>query len=627
MKKPIKYNISPAKGQALLNYQGRRYPDTVELFETKIIEEVRNKKDSKSSKKDKQTDLNPDFKNLLIHGDCISACAYLNSKNIKVDLVYLDPPYASGANYAKKIILRNGRNRKLRNDENEIGEEIMYSDIWQKEDYLNWLYERLIAMKEILSEKGSIFVHLDWHIGHYVKILLDEIFGEENFINEIIWWYPSGSDPSRNFNRKHDTIFWYANNNEEWTFNFDAVAIPYTKEQEERFDKWDKTKKQWYYWNINPRGERVKTYKKAGIGEYDVWNIGINASEIKEIGYNTMKPPKLLERIIKAASNENMIIADLFSGSGTSAKVAYELSRKFISCDTGINSIQTTRDRLIKAGAEFDILKINDGVRLFRNPAQTTAKIFNLIDGFKNKSELDLGDFWDGGIINKKGNYTPIKFIGIQEKLSKELVDIILEEVYQIEGDDAEGVKIIYAHKDFEVDQNYINKEIKRSGKTELRVELISLDDLLGQKADVLFTPDDAEIIIKKEGSKFKVEIKKYFSSYLKNKIDDFNAKKVKKTKQTKIDENEEETATKKKEKFIPIKISDKGLELIESVQFDTTLRKDDVWISNPELEDKAEVKEKIKGKYLLPTNKFKIKIRNIAGDELLMDSKDIKTN
>lgn len=623
MKKSVKYNISPAKGQALLNYEGRRYPDTIELFETQLIEEVRPLKEENLFEIEKQTDLNPDFRNLLIHGDCLSACAYLKSENIKVDLIVVDPPFASGANYAKKIVLRNGLNKKLKNETNEIGEELMYGDIWQKEDYLNWLFERLLAMKEIMSETGSIYVHLDWHIGHYVKLLLDEIFGEVNLINEIIWWYPSGSDPSRNFNRKHDTIFWYANNDEEWIFNFDEVAIPYTKEQEERFDQWDKVKKQWFYWNINPRGERVKTYKKSGIGEYDVWNIGINASEIKEIGYATMKPPKLLERMIKAASNKNMIIADFFAGSGTTAKVANELERKFITCDTGINAIQTTRDRLIEAKAEFDILKINDGVRLFRNPAQTATKIFSLIDGFKNKSELDLGDFWDGGIINKKGNYTPVKFIGIHEKLSKELIDVILEQVYQID-DEVEGIRIIYAHKDFEVSQNYINKEINKVGKTDLRVDLISLDELLGQKADVLFTPDTAEISIKKDRSKYKVEIENYFSSYLKNKIDDFNAKKVKKSKQTAIEETDDEE-TEPKEKFNPIKISDKGLELIESVQFDTTLRKDNVWISNPDLEDKAKIKEKIKGKYILSTNKFKIKIRNIAGDEIIINSSDIR--
>ncbi len=623
MKKPITYNISPAKGQALLNFEGRRYPDTVELFETQLIEEVRPAKEAKLFKKDKQTNLNPDFRNLLIHGDCLSACAYLKSKDIKVDLVYIDPPFASGANYSKKIFLRNGGSLNFGNDNNVIGEEIMYGDIWQKEDYLNWFYERLLAINSVLSETGSIFVHLDWHIGHYVKLLLDEIFGEACFVNEVVWYYPDNFQGNvKGFATNHNSIYWYSKNSEDYIANKVMIDLGKVVKRDKRV--WSKDEQKL----VSGRDENGKiiyedyTTKKAD----DVWTIG-QSSTTKEksseyLGYNTQKPEELLRRVIMASSKENMIIADYFSGSGVTAKVANDLNRKFIACDIGINAVQTSRDSLIEAKAEFDILKINDGVRLFRNPAQTTAKIFSLIDGFKNKSELDLGDFWDGGIINKKGNYTPVKSIGIHEKLSKELIDVILEQVYQID-DEVEGVKIIYAHKDFDVSQNYINKEINKVGKTDLRVELIYLDELLGQKADVLFTPDTAEISIKKDSSKFKVEIENYFSSYLKNKIDDFNAKKVKKSKQTAIEETDDEE-TEPKEKFKPIKISDKGLELIESVQFDTTLRKDNVWISNPDLEDKAKIKEKIKGKYTLSTNKFKIKIRNIAGDEIIIDSSEL---
>lgn len=477
MKKTIQYTIEPAKGQALLNFQGRRLPDKIELFETSVTEEVRQ---NGQKKLNIDSELNADFRNLLIHGDCLSACAYLKSENIKVDLVYIDPPFASGANYAKKIFLRTGNGKlSMENDVKEIGEEIMYGDIWQKEDYLNWLYERILAIRDVMNNNASIYVHLDWHIGHYVKLLMDEVFGEHNLRNEIIWWYPSGQDPSNNFNRKHDSIFWYSKDGEKWTFNFDEVAIPYTKDQEDRFDQWDVEKKNWFYWNINPRGEKVKTFKKTGIGEYDVWNIGINANEIKDLGYTTAKPSKLLERIIKASSNAGMIVADFFSGSGVTAKVAHDLGRKFIACDIGINAKQTTRDRLVKAKAEFDVLKINDGIRLFRNPAQTVAKLFSLLDGYKDRAELGLGEFWDGGMINKRGTFTPVKFIGIDKKLTKELVDVIIEEVIGLEENNQEdlsaltmveagikteygiedkipSVKIIYAYKQLEVNQEYV---------------------------------------------------------------------------------------------------------------------------------------------------------------------------
>ena len=226
MKTPKQYNITPAKGQALLNFQGRRFPDKIDVFETELIEEVRNTKVKEQTLFDKETDLNSDFRNLLIQGDCLSACAYLKQQNIKVDLVYIDPPFASGANYAKKIYLRNGGKSKIEAEDTTIGEEVMYGDIWQKEDYLNWLYERLLAIKEIMNESASIYLHLDWHIGHYAKLLLDEIFGEENFVNEIIWYYSTQGRPVDKFAQKHDTIFIYAKDDE--NKYFDALPISYS---------------------------------------------------------------------------------------------------------------------------------------------------------------------------------------------------------------------------------------------------------------------------------------------------------------------------------------------------------------------------------------------------------------
>lgn len=609
MKKPILYNLSPAKGQALLNYQGRLRPDPhkIELFETEVIEEIRLKEKPsqlKIEKKDKQKQINSDFQNLLIHGDCLSACAYLKSKNIKVDLVYIDPPFASGANYAKTIYLRNDSRDNIKSEDVAIGEEIMYADIWQKEDYLNWLYERLLAIKEIMSEKSSIYVHLDWHIGHYVKVMLDEIFGEYYFRNEIVWGYRTGGTSKETFAKKHDTILFYSKE-DEYIFNTQY----YKSYQEKKYnfsakypEIYDNEKKGWYHNAIC-----------RDVWE-DIYPVGTEPENIERTDYSTQKPEGLLKRIIEASSSKNFIVADFFVGSGTTAKMAFDLNRKFIACDIGINAIQTSRDRLVKAGASFDILKVKDGLRLFRNPAQTTARIYSLIDGFKTRKDLDLGDFWDGGLPDNKGEYSPVKFIGIHERLSKQLLDVILEEIYQLQDVSSKinAVKIIYAHRDPDIDQAYLNQQKRKAGKTDLPVELVSLDDLLSQKADSLFMPDNAVIEVKKEGKGNTVKIKKYFSPYLKTKIDEYNSKKVKKDL---LDEDNKPIPHKM------VSISDNGLELIESVQFDTTLKNDGKWISNLDLEDKAGVKDKIKGIYNVPFNKFKIKIRNIAGDEIVYSS------
>ena len=624
--KPIDYNISPAKGQALLNFQGRRLPQKITLFETKLIEKVRPSKNGQQIIKTDEIELNKDFTNLLIHGDVLSTCAYLKDKDIKVDLVYIDPPFASGANYAKNIYLRNGNKTEFENS-NVIGEEVMYGDIWQKEDYLNWLYERLLAIKEVMSETASIYVHLDSKIGHYVKILMDEIFGEENFRNEIIWHFSDGTAPKGAFKRKTNNIYFYSKN-EKTIFN--ELRLPVLNP--DRYDKVDENGDK--YFEDGHHGSSKRWYLKDGMAADNVWTyitekglrqLNSQSTERKEFDYATQKPPTLLERIIKASSDKGMIVADFFGGSGVTAKVANDLERKFITGDIGVNAIQTIRDRLVKAKADFDILKVQDGVRLFRNPAQTQAKIFSLIDGFAPNADLELNTFWDGGIQSKRGTYVPVKFIGLDKKLTKEQVDFIIQQVISLEDNEQEEIKtdteewsnkipackIIYAYKDIDIDQKYVNKAVKLAKKTSIKVELLSLDNLLEEKADLLLGEDTVEISMTKENSKYKVEIKQYFSPYLKTKIDDFNAKR-------------KATAFKKQQEYNPLELSESGLEMLESMQFDTTL-KNGLWTSNLSLEDKANVKSKVKGTYNLDTDKFEIKIRNIAGDELIIKSDDLK--
>jgi adenine-specific DNA-methyltransferase len=498
-----------------------------------------------------------------------------------------------------------------------------------------------------MNEEANVYVHLDWHIGAYGKVLMDEVFGEENFVNEVIWRYEGPQSPSDyKFATKHETIFRYSKGgkpfvNELWYFikipeskaNFQKdekgrwfFTIPKGDYSQESIKKLDKEGK---IFRAKNGGVRIKCFvEKTKDGYFlqrkkipDVWSdipsLGLVASKDEVANYTTQKPEGLLERIIKASSDKGMVVADFFVGSGTTAKVANDLNRKFIACDIGINAVQTTRDRLVKAGAEFDVLKVRDGLRLFRNPAQTTARLFGLIDGFKTSAELGLGSFWDGGIINDKGSYEPVKFIGIDKNLNKGLLDIILEEIYRLEDTETgvSKVKLVYAYKDLDIDQSYVNKEIRKTGKTNIEVGLISLDDLLEEKRDMLYSLDNADIEVKKQDNQYRVEIKKYFSPYLKAKIDEYNAKKVKK--------GQRELELENKDKKEEIKISDTGLELIEAVQFDTTL-KNDVWTSNLELEDKAGIKEKIKGVYLLKTDRFNIKIRNIVGDEIIMSAKDL---
>ena len=458
---------------------------------------------------------------------------------------------------------------------------------------------RLLAIREVMSETASIYVHLDWHIGHYVKVMLDEVFGEENFRNEIIWHYENKFkfEFTKFFNGDTENIFLYAKSREQYVFHH--AKIPTKNRKRQNRVTWNKD-----------LGKMVTQKDKDGnVIYYDsvdkivgtLWNIPrLNSMAKERAEYPTQKPEALLERIIKASSDEGMIVADFFAGSGTTAKVANDLNRKFIACDIGLNSIQTTRDRLVQK-AKFDILKIQDGVDIFRNPHQTKEKLLNHLDGFQTAKELELSDFWDGGLALNSNRYNPLKFIGIQERLTEDLLDSLLEEIYILEdtSNNANEVILLYNHKDSAIDQQHISQRVKYS-KTEMKICLFSLDELLAEKKDSFFTKDNATLELTKNGNAYLLKITKYFSPYLKNKLDEYNLKVL-------------------REKSISL--SETGLELIEAVQIDTSLGKH--WQSNPQLEDKANPKEKIKGEYRLTSNKFKIKIRNIAGDEIILTEKN----
>ena len=245
----IPYYPEPVSGQALLDNFVRtkrllRYRDAdrveerlqrgMPLYETRCVEKVGENKDG----------------NLVMRGECLSACAYLKDKGIKVHLVYIDPPFASGADYAKTVYLR--RNPKVAEaiqkaeteldiDELKSFEEKMYGDIWDKERYLNWMYENLVAIKSVMSDEASIYVHLDWHIGHYVKILMDEIFGEDSFVNEVVWHYYNKMQGNvGHFASNHDSILLYSLGND---FLFNAIKEQRPEKVKQIKRVWDKAAK------------------------------------------------------------------------------------------------------------------------------------------------------------------------------------------------------------------------------------------------------------------------------------------------------------------------------------------------------------------------------------------------
>ena len=280
----------------------------------------------------------------LLNGDPATG---LPSMRGMIDLIYIDPPYDSKADYRSKITLP-GVDVELNPT---VLEQTAYSDTWKDGtvSYLKMMYPRLVLMRELLSDKGSIYVHLDWHVGPYVKLLMDEIFGKNRMRNEIIWYYKNGGGRSNSwFNRQHDTLLYYSKN-EDTIFNPKDVGEKKNTD-EGSFSGYFKTDENGRrYQEVRANGKIYKYFVDEPKLPDDVWNIGIIAQRDKteRTGYVTQKPEKLLERIIKASSNENSIVADFFAGSGTTGAVAEKLGRRWIMSDMGKPATMIMRKRLV----------------------------------------------------------------------------------------------------------------------------------------------------------------------------------------------------------------------------------------------------------------------------------------
>lgn len=613
--------------------------------------------------------------NLIMHGECLSTCAYLKDQGIEVDLVYIDPPFASGADYAKKIYIRRNplvqkaiaeAEQNLDNSDMQAFEEKMYGDIWDKERYLNWMYENLMAIKSVMSETASIYVHLDYHIGHYVKILMDEIFGEENFLSEITWKKTNAHNfKTIGYVDTCDYIYYYAKNKDEYIFN-----IQYTEISEAQLSRYKKDKDGRYYtgqdltftgnsetrkftwrgatpppgrvWGMSlddleklytkglillrkdgvPRLDGYKVYldEKKGTQLTNIWDdvdrVG-NTSE-ERVDYSTQKPEALLERIIKASSNEGMLVADFFGGSGVTAAVAHKLGRRFIHNDVNINSIQTARDRLVAAGAEFCMKDIKD-ISLFRNPVQTMDKLVKLIPGLNTDTSLNK-KFWAGSITDSQKGQMPVYLPNLLDSskrvMDKNEMNHIIREALPDLSDDIKQVVVYYIDvEDMQELQQFIHDENRQTIiEIELRDLKVVLDDVvLEDKATWTL-----EYINDGLFKTWQIKMTTFHSDYLKKKIDEFNFK------------GEQQKAKKladgKPANFKRIEISDEGLECIEWLSVDCTNADVNApWQSDVELKIDKTGTITLNGKKTqelwdatIKSEKkpLRLKVRSICGDE-----------
>ena len=601
--------------------------------------------------------------NKLIQGECLTTCAYLKANNIKVDLVYIDPPFASGADYAKKVVLRSAKSKdaELEADAQDGFEEKMYSDIWTKEQYLNWMYENLMAIKSVMSETASIYVHLDYHIGHYVKVMMDEIFGEQNFRNEIIWKRATAHSDAEFYGNNFDCIYFYTKSQTGYTFN--PLFTEYDESYAARFKRTDPDGRKWDDRDLSAKGLQGGGYNYEYKGVSSLWRCPIetmerldkegrlyftskggirrklymdelpgmptqsiwadifpvNSQAEERVDYATQKPEALLERIIKASSNEGMLVADFFAGSGVTAAVAQKLGRRFITCDVNQNSILTTRDRLVCLGAKFQKMKVQDGVRLYRNPAQTQDRLEKMVGLYKDAS---LGEPWAGYEVAGEWGKVPVYLPNLEQyerTLDRGVVTDIAQRHVMYLPEDVKRVRIYYV----DIEEPEEIERIIRQGRNPLvKIELCDLK----QKLSEYVAEDDAQLSLPELISVdmltkvWQVRVSSFHSERVNNKINEYNNKKQLQALRAKDKDKEV--------KFTPILLSDTELETIEWVSLDCTAADGDQWHSDAEvkIEKNCHVrrnggkatKEQWDGTIRTKDEQkpLRIKIRNVCGDE-----------
>ena len=408
------YEFEPIQGEPMLHWKGKR-PFQSTLFYPAQLKETHGEEVN-------------GWRNKIYWGDNLQVMSHLlKTYRGKIALIYIDPPFDSKADYKKRIELKS---KKVENDRTAF-EEKQYTDIWTNDEYIQFMYERLILMRELLADNGSIYVHCDWRVSGYIRLILDEVFGKDNFVNEIIWHFIKGASGNDRFGRKHQVIFWYSRSKNNTIFNRDEISVEYNPETIARAQRgearYDVTAE-----DLSDRG------KNPG----DVWSDlhPIQGNSTENTGYVTQKPEALLERIIKASSNPDDLVFDCFMGSGTTQAVALRLGRRFIGADINLGAVETTTKRLLNLAEEiqkktdqgeiniqeqdtedtytcytsFEVYNVNN-YDVFRNPAQAKDLLIEALE----IQPLQSNSIYDGEKDGQMVKIMPINRIATRADLNE----------------------------------------------------------------------------------------------------------------------------------------------------------------------------------------------------------------
>ena len=435
--------------------------------------------------------------NKIFWGDNLQVMSHLLKEHRgKIDLIYIDPPFDSKADYKKKIDLKGIG--KATSDSTSF-EEKQYGDIWTNDEYLQFMYERFILLRELLSDNGTIVVHLDYHKCHHIRLVMDEVFGADNFRNEMIWTYNGGATPPKDYPRKHDNLLRYVKDSKKsnWTFNIEYR--PYNEQTAERMKHIHKG---------------VMVDLDRGTPMTDWWTdikVPTGPMNQEKNGYPTQKPEKLLERIIKTCSNPGDLVFDCFMGSGTTQAVAMKLGRRFIGADINLGAIQTTTKRLLSVAKEleesqasmgsaddtkytgFEVYNVNN-YDFFRNPVEARDLLITALE----IQPFPQSDVWDGELDGRMVKIMPVNRIATKADL-KELLANLPYKTYEKRKEEnpnqpVERITIVCMGHEPDL-KGAMEQEL-----TDYKVD-IQIMDILRDKADLQLKRDsEAEIV--REGGK-----------------------------------------------------------------------------------------------------------------------------
>lgn len=447
-----------------------------------------------------------DWMNKIFWGDNLQVMSHLlKDFRGQIDLIYIDPPFDSKADYKKKIKLK-GQSAE---SDHSAFEEKQYGDIWTNDEYLQFMYERLILCRELLSDTGSIYVHMDENRSHYIKIVLDEVFGNSNFKREIVWrigWISGYKSAAKQWIRNHDTILYYTKGN---TCTFNKKYIPYPPGYTRRD-------------GAEPEGKGYPIEDTWNCSELDSLNsIQIMSFSGEKVGYPTQKNENLLARIIECSSNPGDIVFDCFMGSGTTQAVAMKLGRRFIGADINLGAIQTTTKRLLKVARElnsqignedkytgFEVYNVNN-YDLFRNPIEARDLILQALE----VQPFESSNVYDGEKDGRMVKIMPVNRIATKADLAGLLANLPYKQFEKIkeENPSATVLKLTIVCMGHEPDL----AGALREGLSNYKVD-IEVVDILHDRADLQFKRDAEADIAIEDG---KLVIKNFFPLNLMQKL------------------------------------------------------------------------------------------------------------